>query len=277
MNAGLRWAPVVGMIAALAVSVAAANDPPDAPATQPAPDPAIDRILTRLEARTVDDLHARITWERRYDVAAEDETDVKIGELWYKRLTPISKFKVAFSRKVVANRRIPLDEQYLFDGLWFTELNAQARTVIRREVRRPDDPVNPYKLGEGPFPLPFGQKKEDILAEFTVTLVPPAKDDPADTDQLRLVPRAGTQTEKRFSDLRFWIVRTGALEGLPIRVMAAQKSGTGRVDSYSTLSFDEVKLNTGFSAGTFEIRTPGGFEEVVERLEPIVPPPAERS
>jgi len=277
MNAGLRWAPVVGMIAALAVSVAAAPAPPDAPATQPAPDPAIDRILTRLEARTVDDLHARITWERRYDVAAEDETDVKIGELWYKRLTPISKFKVAFSRKVVANRRIPLDEQYLFDGLWFTELNAQARTVIRREVRRPDDPVNPYKLGEGPFPLPFGQKKEDILAEFTVTLVPPAKDDPADTDQLRLVPRAGTQTEKRFSDLRFWIIRTGALEGLPIRVMAAQKSGTGRVDSYSTLSFDEVKLNTGFSAGTFEIRTPGGFEEVVERLEPIVPPPAERS
>ena len=276
MNAGLRWAPVVGMIAALAVSVAAANDPPDAPATQPALDPAIDRILTRLEARTVDDLHARITWERRYDVAAEDETDVKIGELWYKRLTPISKFKVAFSRKVVANRRIPLDEQYLFDGLWFIELNAQARTVIRREVRRENDPVNPYKLGEGPFPLPFGQKKEDILAEFTVTLAPPAKDDPADTDQLRLVPRAGTQTEKRFSDLRFGIVRTGALEGLPIRVMAAHKSGTCRVDSYSTLSFDEVKLNTGFGAGTFEIRTPGGFEEVVERLEPITPPPAGR-
>ena len=34
---------------------------------------------------------------------------------------------------------------------------------------RPGEKVNLLKLGEGPFPLPIGQPKEDVHREFIVT------------------------------------------------------------------------------------------------------------
>jgi hypothetical protein len=235
-------------------------------------DPEVDHILTRLENREIHDLRARVTWELSYPI--EEDTDVKSGEIWYKQLDPVARFKVHFRQKVTAGRKLPLDEQHLFDGRWYIELNAQTKTVTRREVRAEDDRRNPYKLGEGAFPIPFGQKKEDILREFEVVRQAPVADrDPPETDHLLLVPRPGTSTESTYVRLDFWIAREGRLAGLPVKVMAGKKDGSGKLNSNITVTFDDVKLNDGFSASVFELPTPPGFEEIIERLEPPPAPP----
>jgi hypothetical protein len=47
-------------------------------------------------------------------------------------------------------------------------------------VLRPGEKVNLLKLGEGPFPLPIGQKRDDVKRQFDVTLAKPEKGvDPA--------------------------------------------------------------------------------------------------
>ena len=187
--------------------------------------------------------------------------------------SPVAKFKVHFDKKIAGNRKRDLDEEHLFDGRWYTELQSATKTVTRREVRRAGETSNPYKLGEGAFPLPFGQKKADILKEFDVARIPEKPGDPPDTDHLRLTPRPDTETGRTYKTLDFWIARGGDYSGLPIKVRAGKKDGTGAVNSYITITFSDVELNTGFARNVFKIDVPPGYEIVEERLEPLPPLP----
>ncbi len=262
---------VAGIIVALAAGVVAAPPGAGSPASAPALDPVVDKILSRLEKRRVHDLRARVKWELTYAIEEDSDTDRKFGQIWYKEEKPVAKFKVHFDRKVVGNRQQKLDEEHLFDGRWYIELQSRTKTVTRREIRKKTDRRNPYKLGEGAFPLPFGQKKADILREFAVRRLASRKSDPPGTDHLRLIPRPNTETGRTYKSLDFWVVREGPLAGLPIKVMAGKKDGTGSVNSYITITFSKIELNTGFSSSVFVINTPPGYEEIVERLEDPVP------
>ena len=274
MEAPTRPRNAASIIAVLAMSVAAQGQ--SKPAETPKLDPVVDKILTRLEARQVNDLRAKLRWELTY-LVEEDEPDIKLGEIWYKQEKPVAKFLVHFKEKIAGNRKRKLDEKHMFDGYWYVELQARTKIITRREIRRPDDPGNPYKIGEGPFPLPFGQKKADILREFEVTRVPPANNDPPATDHLKLAPREGTRTGETYKVLDFWVANQGAHPGLPVKVRTAKKDGTGELNSYITITFERVQLNTGFSSSIFKIKKPPGYEEDIERLEPIPPPPGAAS
>ena len=263
------------MILALAAGVAAgAQAPPDPPSAPGTLDPQVDKILTRLEQREVHDLRAKVKWELTYAIEDDEEPDIKFGTIWYKQADPVARFKVHFDSKISGNRKRKLDEEHLFDGRWYVELQSRTKTVTRREIRREGEKSDPYKLGEGAFPLPFGQKKADILAEFDVTRVREKKGDPAQTDHLRLVPRPGTNTGRTYKTLDFWVARGGDHAGLPVKVVAGKKDGTGAVNSYIEITFSGVELNTGFSDSVFKIDVPKDYEEIVERLEPIEAPPA---
>ena len=271
------------IILALAAGVVAAAQPATAPtasmpaaaeAPPPPHDPPIDANLTRLEQRRVQDLHARLTWRQEFVVDEPDEVVAKRGELWYQQADPVARFLIHFKEWIKGTEKRPLDERHLFDGCWYVEVQSQTKTVQRREVRRPDDAGDPYKVGEGVFPLPFGQKKDDIVREFEVTLLPPANDDPKDTDRLRLTPRDGTRTGQNYKELDFWVQRGGATDGLPVKVRVAKLDGTGKLNSHITITFGDAALNKGLRDGLFEIKTPTGYTELVERLEPIpVPQP----
>jgi hypothetical protein len=266
---------VAGMIIILAAGVAVRGQPPPVtPASAAELDPLVDKILTRLERRAVHDLRAKLKWELTYAIEEDEETDAKFGTIWYKQEQPVSRFKVHFDTKITGSRKQALNEEHLFDGRWYVELQSLTKTVTRREIRREGATSDPYKLGEGAFPLPFGQKKADILAEFEVTRVPPKRHDPPESDHLHLVPRAGTNTGRTYKTLDFWVARAGDHAGLPVKVVAGKKDGTGAVNSYIEITFRDVELNTGFSTSVFKIDVPRDYEEIVERLEPIAAPPA---
>jgi hypothetical protein len=122
------------------------------------------------------------------------------------------------------------------------------------------------------FPLPFGQKKEDILREFEVLRLSPEAGDPPVADHLRLLPRSGTRTGQSYKQLDFWIDREGPTAGLPIKVRVAKIDGTGKLNSHITIAFTDAQLNQGFSGSIFEIRTPPGYVEIVEPLRPVSEP-----
>lgn len=273
MQRFLRPQTVPGIILTLAACVAVAAPRArgqDQPAVAPQLDPVVDRILTRLENREVHDLRAAVRWEL-IDVIEEDEEGVnrKLGTIWYQQSDPVAKFKVHFDTKIVGNKKRSLNEDHLFDGRWYVELDAGTKTVTRREIRREGEKSDPYKLGEGAFPLPFGQKKADILAEFEVVRIPPAPGDPPATDHLRLTPRPDTNTGRTYKTLEFWIAQEGDQGGLPVKVVAGKKGGTGAIKTYITITFSKVELNSGFSDSVFKIEVPRGYEEIVERLDAL--------
>lgn len=246
--------------------------------TTPPLDPQVDKILTRLEQRKVEDLRAKLTWRLTNKAGIEeDDTTSKFGRIWYREFDPVPKFLIRFDKKVAGgNGRVSdVSNTYLFDGTWFIEVQDERKMIIRREIRRPNDPRNPFKIENGQFPVPFGQKKSEIVREFTVELVPPDPKDPKGTRHLLLTPRPSARIADTYSRLEFWVVDEGdKLEGLPIRVVAGRKDGTGRESSFVTIDFEQIELNTGMSSSEFEIKTPSGYEEEVERLPEEAPAPA---
>lgn len=235
-------------------------------ANEPALDPVIDRILTRLEQREITDLHAKCVWETVFVVTEDRER--KIGEIWYRAEKPVAKFKVRFNRKIEGDEAKPLNEEHLFDGEWYIELQSITKSVTRRQIRGPGDKTDPFKLGEGAFPVPFGQKKADILKEFDVALLPTGKKDPEKTDHIKLTPREGTRTGQSYKTIEFWIAQEGDLAGLPIKVRAAKFDPTGEVNSYLTVEFSDVDLKAGVGASEFRIEPPPGYDVSEEKLLP---------
>lgn len=279
------WA-AAGMIVVLVgcVAVARQERPASAPGVPQVPqapaalDPAIDKILSRLESRKVHDLSAKVTWRSRSPMEQESDARVKLGTIKYKDFDPVPKFRVEFDKRISNRTTRPIEETHVFDGRWYVEIHGPPqKTVHRREIRRASDPLNPFKLGEkGAFPLPFGQKKEDILREFEVTRNPSLAGlgekeghAPPKTDHIRLTPRANTTSARSYNWVDFWIAQDGPLKGLPVKVLTAKKDVTGRLNAYVTITFDEVKLDTGFSGNVFDVKAPRGYHEETEPLPPL--------
>jgi hypothetical protein len=103
--------------------------------------------------------------------------------------------------------------QYLLKNGWLYDLDFTKKIRNERQVSKPGDKVNLLKLGEGPFPLPIGQSKEDVHKNFDVTMTPPAKGDPDNTIHLQLKPREGTPLAKRFSKIDVWVDRATNMPG----------------------------------------------------------------
>lgn len=263
-----KW---TGMITIMAGFVAVAAQDSDQLGAEL--DPKVDTILTRLEQRTINDIQAKVSWSVK-DIIADSSVEKK-GDIWYRTMKPAAKFLVAFDEKIdhSRNSKRKLTEKHMFDGRWYVELQQATKTFTRRELRREHEVGNPYALGDGLFPLPFGQKKADILKEFDVTLETSGKGDPPKTDRLRLTPRGGTRTGDKYLWIDFWVLQTGKLSGLPVQVRLGKKEGTGRVSEEVTVKFSDVKLNKGIATSIFEIKKPRGYHEEIIPLPPLEPTP----
>lgn len=271
-------APWAGMIAGMMTLVAAIGQSDPQAATKPGQvivstgggevNPRVDSILRRMEARKVKDLHAKLTWDVEDALAAPgDALDRKRGEIWYQTREPVPVFLVKFRERISNDRKEKMDEQYLFDGTWYHELRSIEKTVTRRQVRRANEPSNPYRLGEGPFPVPFGQTRDDILRELDVQLLPNDKSDPKGTDHLLLSPREGTQLAGKYGEIHFWVQQAGREEGLPLKVRVGKLDGTGRISEWMTIEFSDAEMDRGVPDKLFVINVPSGWEEVREPME----------
>jgi len=212
-----------------------------------AADPAVHEILQRLEKRggTIHDLSAKIVWEI-FDEVLED-TQRKYGQLLFKRGEPYSKFLITFSRTVIEDQVIDKAEEHLFDGRWYIEKREATKSVIKREIVRPGEKLDPFKVGQGPFPLPFGQKEQDILRNFEVALVRTDPKASPDTVHLKLVPKGG-QMAQRYREIHFYISRK---LDLPVKVVALQKD-----DKKMTVVFKDIRINRGIAGSRFVVTVP---------------------
>jgi len=230
------------------------------PATQPvgSGDPRVDAILDGLErrGREVGDLSARLTWEL-YDQIVEEKY-INRGQMLYKRQEPNARFLIRFDEQVMGQRVRPQKKWFIFDGRWYIEASELAGEIHEYEIVPPGKTVDPFRLGQGPFPLPFGQKKADILRYFRVRLVRPAAGDPDKSDHLVLVPISGTDMADDYRKLDFYVNRK--LE-LPVRFRLFHTD-----DKITTVDFADLAINTGLTGSRFEVRFPKDWPRFVERL-----------
>lgn len=256
--------------------------PPLAYPTTPAPtsapaiaaaapiDPEVERILDRLEKRgdTVRDLSCRVRQEMLAKVVGEKIT--KEGDVKYLRGSDGNNARFIIHFAKITQDDFPIKpETYAFDGRWFTEAKESTKSVLRREIVRPGEKLNLFSVEESPFPLPFGQKKAEILKNFDVKLVPPEAKDPADTNDskhLLCIPKPGTHREQEYKEIHFYI---DPKLDLPKTIVAYRKTGT-KVSEIQTVTFPDLtnkSINKSLPVSAFDFKVPVGWSVSEERLE----------
>lgn len=230
-------------------------------------DPRVDAVLTQLERRGagLTDIRCKIRFVEDDRINLTKRT--KTGELLFLITKPNPHFLIRFDKTEVdgvLGRR----EWYLFDGRWLYSALQRIKQVTKQEIARPGESIDLFDLEKAPFPLPFGQKKETILRNFDVTLIPPATGDPHNTDHLVCVPKPGSVMKRRYDKLEFFVRKN---LHLPSRIIVRRNDGYEIV----TTDFDDLSessINAGVTLKDFARPSAWrGYQEVVEALPPLDP------
>lgn len=227
-------------------------------------DPAIDAVLDRLEAKgkAIRDLSAKVT-KAQIETFPVEDIRTHEGVLLFRRFDGNPRFLIRFTRFVAGGivREGPDNEEwFVFDGQWLTERQDKAKFVKRQQVLAPGEKLDVFKLGQGPFPMPIGQSRRDMLTHFTIQRGPAGKDDPPDCDHLRCTVRPESSLSQTYKSVSFFVDRK---LDLPVRVVAERTHD--EINVRVTLS--DVRLNTGLAASALELPpTPKDFQVTEERL-----------
>lgn len=158
------------------------------------------------------------------------------------------RFAVKFDTLIVGNRKRDETKHLIFDGEYLVEKNAAEKQFLKRRVVAKGERTDPLRIGEGPFPLPIGQRKSEILKRLSAELRPfedglehlteQARARYADTVQLRLVPRAQARDARDLQEIRIWyrrsdllprLARTKSAEGSTAEVLLINQSVNGTI------------------------------------------------
>jgi hypothetical protein len=211
----------------------------------PAPYATAEALLDALETSTkgLRDFQARVIYDR-LDAITEDR-ERRTGRLVLEQAggePPRRRFAIAFEQHIdAAGHASPQRQRYAFADGWLVEFDDERRQAIERQLVPEGKSLDPLRLGEGPLPLPVGQRAEEVRRRFTVTL---SKDPDAallrrltGVQGLVLVPRPGTGADEDFQEVRIWYdLRTFA----PMGVQARMKGG-----DLKTVLLQEVRVNAG--------------------------------
>ena len=226
----------------------------------------VEALLDRLERSAEDlrDFQARI----RYDIwdAATEEKQIRSGELIY-QVNPVDgskRFAILFDTFIFGNRQEKEAKHYIFADGWLVEVDHNRKQFIKRQIVAPGEEFDPLKLGEGPFPLPIGQPKNEVLARFDVQLLD-APSDPflakmltdRDVEGMVLFPKSQTPEAEKFQRVELFYDRETML---PIGINAVAADAIDPDDPNSgnrkTVLLMDLKRNEGVDETMLSIAEP---------------------
>ncbi|MEX2672001.1 MAG: hypothetical protein WD294_07825 [Phycisphaeraceae bacterium] len=162
-----------------------------AEAPAPEADPQVVDWLDQLEERgqAIRTLTGSVSYARVDELLGEEQ--VRIGKLWYVAADDEddqpARFAVHFNQLVIDDALRQQDRHFIFDGEWLVEKQPDRKLFQKRQVVPPGESFDPLQV-DGPFPMPIGQRRDDVLARFNVELIEPEPDH-EHLVHLKLTPR----------------------------------------------------------------------------------------
>ena len=155
---------------------------------------------------------------------------------------------------------------YAFDGYWMSIARHAEKKLQQIQVAAQGQKVEPLRLGKGPFPIPFGQKVDDVLEFFDVTTREPKSDDPANTIYLKLVLKPGKANQSNFTEIEEWIDKD---LNLPVKLIAREKNKTVSTVLFGTRKDGKVTMDTKAKVddADFKFSKPLGWTLEINNLE----------
>jgi len=251
---------VVALVTLAACTGGPVNEGPP-PSSQPALPGTAVALLDRLEtaAEGLRDFRADVTFYKWDDVFQRDE--IRSGEIVYQQRpdNQSKRFAILVKRLIIGRRQDTQNKRYVFDGSWFVEIDYDNRVFIKRQIVPPGERFDPLALGEGPFPLPLGQRRDEVLARFEVSLLDGSSDKRLDAflaDKsvlgLLLVPRPSTAQAREIVQVEIFY---DSVTLLPIGIHLTETNGDRK-----TVRLRHLRRNEGIDEATLSIEQPDGFD-----------------
>lgn len=282
--------PAVMMLLALTASSVIWAQESQAPPASAAPTAGsefatAEHLLAALEVADADlrSLSCQLLWTKTFDLGEDRHT--RHGRLFFVDTRKEAaaggtrKFAIHIDETIIGERKEAKKEQYVFDGTKLVERHPDDKRLVVYELKTAGQDYDPLKIGEGPIPLPIGQKRADIVARFDVELLAPEKDlagvDDADTArllafvkgsyQLRLTPKADQQASMNFTEIRLWYKR-GTLGGGDAHLLPRMARTVDRKKDVDLVQLVGVKTNQKVDE-TFDAAAPQGWEVQVRQQQ----------
>lgn len=222
-------------------------------------------LLAKLETsgRDLRTLSADIQYTKTFAAIQGGDQQIRRGKLYFQvtpkpagESAPLKAFSVIFDTLIVGKAVRQTQRHFIFNGTHLVERDLTEKQFLKRRVVKPGERIDPLRLGEGPFPLPIGQRKDEILARFQARLLAPETSWPAgtmpeplrDTVQLLLVPKPGTPEARDFDEVRLWYRRADLLPR-----MAKTSTPAGAASEVLLIN---LAANQPITPGVFDVEPP---------------------
>jgi outer membrane lipoprotein-sorting protein len=223
-----------------------------------APDATVDQVLDALKVRgdTLKSFSADVNLTTA-DQATGD-TSGQEGAINFQQRDPRNgRIRVSFKQRTEGDRQIAENRQYTLSDGWLVDRDFDKHVEVRRQVVRPGEKIDLLKLGEGPFPLPIGQDKDQVHQQFDVSLVAPAKDDPPQSIHLLLKPKPDTDLARRYVQIDVAVDRQ---TGMPVRIITQDVSG----ERVQTTQLTNIRMDVPMGDTDFALPPVQGWDQTEE-------------
>ncbi len=235
--------------------------------------PELEKLLAKVEQRgeSLKSFQAAMLYEQNQPLT--DTLTVRTGDMYYQADAKTVRFRIHFADYLQVDieedkrpKPVRFNEDFAFDGMWVTRRNERTKSIQRRQVAKTARNKEDFRLGKGPFPLPFALKRDDIVKEFAITLMKPDPKDKTfkDADHLLLKPRPKSSFEEKYVKLELWLSKK---DTVPVRMRYEVDNA-----ETTTVTWSKIKIDKKISDKTFELK-PGGADWDVEEI-PLQEEPA---
>jgi len=189
----------------------------DAAGGERAPGDGVTELLDAIERAEgkLRSLTAMVLYDKEFALAGDLQR--RTGELFFNNTEGGRSFAIRFDKLRLGDVVHDDVQEFVFDGEWLVERQPGKKLFTKRQVVPPGQEFDPLKIGEGPLPIPIGQKRADIERTFDVSSPGVTDSLTEGTDafriasapnskvrQLKLVPKPGTRESDDFEEIRVW-------------------------------------------------------------------------
>lgn len=256
---------------------------------------ALLEALERADA-SLRTLEADVVYDKTFDIGGDRQ--IRRGRLYYsdnkgEGKARARKFAVYFNQLIVGRRLEKEPKVYIFDGQWLVEKLPTQKQFIKRQIVGEGQEFDPLKIGEGPMPIPIGQRKDETLARFNAELLGPEvglpepeegeevaakalREHVAGTMQLRLTPRSGSEEARDFLEVRLWYRRVEGAEAASASFLPVMARTVSKAEDVSLVRLTNVTMNMAMDESLLDTTPPGAGWNVDIRTQPRQSAPKEK-
>jgi outer membrane lipoprotein-sorting protein len=225
--------------------------------------PELEKLLTKVERRgeSLKSFQAAMLYEQLQPLT--DTMMIRTGDMYYQADEKTVRFRIHFADNLQMDtteekrpKPVKFNEDFAFDGMWVTRRNERTKSIQRRQIARTARNKEDFRLGKGPFPLPFALKRDDIVKEFDIKLLKPDPKDKTfkDADHLLLKPKPKSSFAEKYVKLELWLAKK---DTVPVRMRYEVDNA-----ETTTVTWSKIKIDKNIKAATFDLQPGGGDWDV---------------